>query len=86
MLDFDDVEHEKIKARIAVVSDKGVPLLVWGPRRLSPLRRWGDLPGRAFSQLEARRWPGSITRRGGQADQQRRGRTGCTRRFAVTRP
>lgn len=59
---------------------------VWGPHRPSLLRRWVDLPGRAFSQHEGRRWPGSTTRRGRQADEPCRGRTGCTRCLAVTRP
>ena len=55
VIDYDDLEHHKIKARLAVDSAGGVRP---APGRHGPSlpRRWGHLPGRGFSQLEARRW------------------------------
>jgi len=56
VIDYDDLEHYKIKARLAVDSAEGAPLPAGGGHGSSAVHRWGRLPGRTLSQLEARRW------------------------------
>jgi glycosyltransferase involved in cell wall biosynthesis len=56
VIDYDDLEHYKIRARLAVDTADGAA----GPRAGLPgspgVARWRRLPGRAFSQLESHRW------------------------------
>ena len=54
VIDFDDLEHCKIQARLSLDSPDGVPdPAVGGGGAPTALRR---VPGRAFSRFDARRW------------------------------
>jgi glycosyltransferase involved in cell wall biosynthesis len=57
VLDLDDLEHFKIRGRLAVESTGSTPdPAANGENRPNSEDRWKQLPGRIFSQLEARRW------------------------------
>jgi len=56
VIDYDDLEHYKIRARLAVDFAAGRPVPVAGRPTPTGLARWRRLPGRAFSLLEAHRW------------------------------
>ena len=57
VLDLDDLEHYKIRGRLSVDSTSSTPdPAADGENRPNTLDRWKQLPGRIFSQLEARRW------------------------------
>ncbi len=57
VIDLDDLEHYKIKGRLSIDSTEGVPDPVAAGRgKPSVGTRLKRLPGRTYSQLEARRW------------------------------
>jgi glycosyltransferase involved in cell wall biosynthesis len=57
VLDLDDLEHYKIRGRLAVDSTSGTAdPAAYGENRLNTVDRWKQRRGRIFSQLEARRW------------------------------
>jgi glycosyltransferase involved in cell wall biosynthesis len=57
VLDLDDLEHYKIRGRLAIDPTDGQPDPPARDRRGPTARsRWRRLPGRAFSQIEALRW------------------------------
>jgi glycosyltransferase involved in cell wall biosynthesis len=57
VLDLDDLEHYKIRGRLSVESATSTPdPAADGENRRNTVDRWKQLPGRIFSQLEARRW------------------------------
>lgn len=57
VLDLDDLEHYKIRGRLSVDSNSSTrDPPPDGENRPSTADRWKRFPGRAFSQLEARRW------------------------------
>jgi glycosyltransferase involved in cell wall biosynthesis len=57
VLDLDDLEHYKIRGRLSVESTSSTPdPAADGENRPNSVDRWKQLPGRIFSQVEARRW------------------------------